>query len=103
MIEQILPNNNERCYRNFSPTFREVNPPCITRRRHQQAGIPAGVASTQFPLWREETSMCQFFSMSSFLTDLASNMCPDHNVSYHNVGQRFLKPCSLLQIFVPDF
>jgi hypothetical protein len=27
MIEQILPNNNERCYSNFSPTFREVNTP----------------------------------------------------------------------------
>jgi hypothetical protein len=27
MIEQILPNNNERCYSNFSTTFREVNTP----------------------------------------------------------------------------
>jgi hypothetical protein len=27
MIGQILPNNNERCYSNFSPTFREVNTP----------------------------------------------------------------------------
>jgi hypothetical protein len=27
MIGQILPNNNERCYNNFSPTFREVNTP----------------------------------------------------------------------------
>jgi hypothetical protein len=25
MIGQILSNNNERCYNNFSPTFREVN------------------------------------------------------------------------------
>jgi hypothetical protein len=25
MIGQILPNNNETCYSNFSPTFREVN------------------------------------------------------------------------------
>jgi hypothetical protein len=25
MIGQILPNKNERCYSNFSPTFREVN------------------------------------------------------------------------------
>jgi hypothetical protein len=30
MIEQILPNNNERCYSNFSPTFREVNTPSVT-------------------------------------------------------------------------
>jgi hypothetical protein len=27
MIGQILPNNNEKCYSNFSPTFREVNAP----------------------------------------------------------------------------
>jgi hypothetical protein len=27
MIGQILPNNNERYYNNFSPTFREVNTP----------------------------------------------------------------------------
>jgi hypothetical protein len=29
MIGQILPNNNERCYSNFSPTFREVNTPPV--------------------------------------------------------------------------
>jgi hypothetical protein len=29
MIGQILPNNNERCYSNFSPTFREVNTPRV--------------------------------------------------------------------------
>jgi hypothetical protein len=28
MIGQILPNNNKRCYSNFSPTFREANTPC---------------------------------------------------------------------------
>jgi hypothetical protein len=27
MIEQILPNNNEIWYSNFSATFREINPP----------------------------------------------------------------------------
>jgi hypothetical protein len=27
MIKQILSNNNERCYSNFSSTFREVNTP----------------------------------------------------------------------------
>jgi hypothetical protein len=27
MIRQILANNNEKCYSNFSPTFREANPP----------------------------------------------------------------------------
>jgi hypothetical protein len=27
MIEQILLNNNERCYSNFSPIFREANTP----------------------------------------------------------------------------
>jgi hypothetical protein len=36
MIGQILTNNNERCYSNFSPTFREVNTPihklCIRDR-----------------------------------------------------------------------
>jgi hypothetical protein len=35
MIGQILPNNNERCYSNFLPTFREVNTPslpCTPRR-----------------------------------------------------------------------
>jgi hypothetical protein len=31
MIEQILPNNNERCYSNFSPTFREVNTPFVEK------------------------------------------------------------------------
>jgi hypothetical protein len=40
MIRQILPNNNERCYSNFSPTFREVNTPsgniwyCCTQHHH---------------------------------------------------------------------
>jgi hypothetical protein len=29
MIGQILPNNNERCYSNFSHTFREVNTPLV--------------------------------------------------------------------------
>jgi hypothetical protein len=29
MIGQILPNNNEICYNNFSPTFREVNTPFV--------------------------------------------------------------------------
>jgi hypothetical protein len=29
MIGQILSNNNERCYSNFSPTFREVNTPMV--------------------------------------------------------------------------
>jgi hypothetical protein len=29
MIRQVLPNNNERCYSNFSATFREVNTPYI--------------------------------------------------------------------------
>jgi hypothetical protein len=29
MIGQILPNNNERCYNNFSATFREVNTPLL--------------------------------------------------------------------------
>jgi hypothetical protein len=32
MIGQILPNNNERCYNNFSPTFREVNTPLVEAR-----------------------------------------------------------------------
>jgi hypothetical protein len=32
MIGQILPNNNERCYINFSPTFREVNTPITLRQ-----------------------------------------------------------------------
>jgi hypothetical protein len=27
MVKQILPNNNEKCYNNFSATFREVNTP----------------------------------------------------------------------------
>jgi hypothetical protein len=30
MIGQILPNNNGRCYSNFSPTFLEVNTPYVT-------------------------------------------------------------------------
>jgi hypothetical protein len=34
MIGQILPNNNERCYNNFSPTFREMNAP-ITPLLHR--------------------------------------------------------------------
>jgi hypothetical protein len=29
MIGQILPNNNETCYSNFSPIFHEVNTPCF--------------------------------------------------------------------------
>jgi hypothetical protein len=29
MIGQILPNNNKRCYSNFSPTFHEVNTPYV--------------------------------------------------------------------------
>jgi hypothetical protein len=29
MIRQILPNNNERCYSNFLPTFRKVNTPLV--------------------------------------------------------------------------
>jgi hypothetical protein len=41
MIEQILPNNNERCYSNFSPTFREVNTP-LTRFHHACAECSAG-------------------------------------------------------------
>jgi hypothetical protein len=32
MIRQILPNNNKRCYSNFSPTFREVNTPLVRKR-----------------------------------------------------------------------
>jgi hypothetical protein len=32
MIGQILLNNNDRCYSNFSPTFREVNAPKVVRR-----------------------------------------------------------------------
>jgi len=36
----------------------------ITSRHRQQAGIRAGVASAQFPLWREETSMCHTFHRS---------------------------------------
>jgi hypothetical protein len=35
MIGQILPNNNERCYNNFSSTFREVNTPALGRRRER--------------------------------------------------------------------
>jgi hypothetical protein len=31
MIGQILSNNNERCYNNFSPTFRKVNTPLVKR------------------------------------------------------------------------
>jgi hypothetical protein len=34
MIGQILPNNNERCYSNFSPTFREVNTPSVLETKH---------------------------------------------------------------------
>jgi hypothetical protein len=26
MVEQILPNNNEKCYSNFSPKFSQLNP-----------------------------------------------------------------------------
>jgi hypothetical protein len=36
MIEQILPNNNERCYSNFSPTFREVNTPLMVCVLHSE-------------------------------------------------------------------
>jgi hypothetical protein len=31
MIEQILSNNNERYYSNFSPTFHEVNTPYVNK------------------------------------------------------------------------
>jgi hypothetical protein len=45
MIGQILPNNNERCYSNFSPTFREVNTPLITNL----PGKPRAVDRTTSP------------------------------------------------------
>jgi hypothetical protein len=39
MIGQILPNNNERCYSNFSPTFREVNTPFVILRLVMQKSL----------------------------------------------------------------
>jgi hypothetical protein len=41
-----LPNNNERCYSNFSPTFREVNTPWI-RKKKQYQSILVGISLTQ--------------------------------------------------------
>jgi hypothetical protein len=45
MIGQILPNNNERCYSNFSPTFREVNTPNAMIPAIQSY-LPSAVRST---------------------------------------------------------
>jgi hypothetical protein len=49
MIEQILPNNNETCYSNFSSTFREVNTPisCRTVQLAQAQQPPLPMASRE--------------------------------------------------------
>jgi hypothetical protein len=63
MIRQILPNNNERCYSNFSPTFLEVNTPFeekITRR----GALQCPLQSTEYGLRRgqgAEGSLVVFF------------------------------------------
>jgi hypothetical protein len=54
MIGQILSNNNEICYSNFSPTFHEVNtpntdelyPPALGARGKNQSAARGGVSST---------------------------------------------------------
>jgi hypothetical protein len=45
MIRQILPNNNKRCYSNFSPTFREVNTPLVEILNALRVQIGAGRAN----------------------------------------------------------
>jgi hypothetical protein len=44
MIGQILPKNNERCYSNFSPTFREVNTPYIITKKIYMPAWPAAIS-----------------------------------------------------------
>ena len=81
----------------------------ITRRHRQQAGIRAGVASAQFPLWREETIMCHTFHRSfspclvSLQTQQATGVLISDSQPIATLLNAFLKPCTLLQIFVPDF
>jgi hypothetical protein len=52
MIEQILLNNNKRCYSNFSPTFREGNTPyvycCIRECMHHDKDLSSPAAVRLF-------------------------------------------------------
>jgi hypothetical protein len=64
MIRQILPNNNERCYSNFSPTFREVNTPlgqlASPRRRVVAVLIKRGPGRCLLQAdWRRPMGSCQ--------------------------------------------
>jgi hypothetical protein len=38
MVGQILPNNNEKCYSNFSPNFSQLNTPLIAFGWQQAVG-----------------------------------------------------------------
>jgi hypothetical protein len=51
MIGQILPNNNERCYINFSHTFREVNTPSMLLAEQAVAAC-SGALRGQCSSWR---------------------------------------------------
>jgi hypothetical protein len=39
MVEQILSNNNEKCYNNFSPTFHQLNAEAVTRPASQRGQL----------------------------------------------------------------
>jgi hypothetical protein len=46
MIGQILPNNNERCYSNFSPAFCEMNTPTYVHKNPSREVSYSGTAET---------------------------------------------------------
>jgi hypothetical protein len=62
MIGKILPNNNERCYNNFSPTFHEVNTPFIfflnttLYTKSNKLGITSN-GSTNLEIWNLQNSI----------------------------------------------
>jgi hypothetical protein len=56
MIGQILPNNNERCYSNFSPTFREVNTPLVPEVKTK---LKRGASAATIPNYT--VSMLQYY------------------------------------------
>jgi hypothetical protein len=60
MIGQILPNNNETCYSNFSPTFREVNTP---EAGNFLGGLCPGVGVVEAVACREGMALAQDLSL----------------------------------------
>jgi hypothetical protein len=64
MIGQILSNNNEKCYSNFSHTFREVNTPLAgvlpqPPRRHRVSILSPVVVSQTGLVWQNEEDVIE--------------------------------------------